>query len=495
MATEIQPTLNDIQFRRITKELLPRFRGKLGSFAFVTDDKMRMVVFDGKTLGGASQVALLNSADFTVNPTVPNLENLEDIPDETILNVHDIKEVITNTSEETNSNKIDHTILKETGDLNTETEDGFYHILNASNTPDGNDGYLLVYANGSTLTQIWITSKNADSGKIPEVYVRLKGDVSTSWFKIITSAELNIDDLAYLSKDNTFYQNIEIQGELTGPTIERKIDHTSKSTVANLDLLKEDGFFYISSSSSITNSPDNARELFVHVRSLDGLIMQEALLLDGRLYFRNNKSGTFSSWISQSSTVEIVHATDSTFGIVKISDTPKSGDNETALSVGGAFTINENANQAKQDAEQAKQDASDAKQTAESLEKEISTIKSDVTQAKQDATTAKQTAEEAKQEIEGFREDVEQAKQDASSAKETANTASQTATSASEKADTAQQQANTNKEDIAEIKQKLEEIEQGGVSGGSANIKVVAEDSLPPDYELNTLYLVYENKS
>lgn len=356
MSTEIQAGLNDIQFRRGTAENIKKFRGKLGSFAFTTDDHMRLVIFDGNTLGGASRVALLESADFTCTPTVPSVsaDDLEDIPDNAVLNIADTRKVMAALGEDVLAEKIDHTLELEEADLNTFNTDGFYHVINASNAPSGTQGYLLIFSKGSTYAQYWVTSKLKSGKLIPEMYMRLQGTDTTEWCKYISSSELNIDDIAYLSSNNIFYKDVEIRGELTGPTIEGKLDHTIKSTVPDLDLMLEDGLFYFNSSSAVANAPESVTEFFLHVRTCETVTVQEVLLLQGKVYFRNNKNGTFSEWKVQE--INLPDATDTKPGIVKISDLPVQGASSTAFSAHGAYEFdqriqtNYNQSQANQEA-------------------------------------------------------------------------------------------------------------------------------------------------
>lgn len=337
MSTEINATINDIQFRRISSDNLTRFRGKLGSFAFITDDHMRLVAFDGSTLGGASKVALLNSADFTITPTAPNVEDLSSVDDSAILNIHDVKEVLSDLGEDVLANKLDHTIVKDSSDIDSEVKDGFYFITNGTNTPYNSSGYLLVHSGNDSVAQIWITYKENEDIITPEIYIRFFGNKQTAWYKYLTSADLNVDDLAKLSSDNIFYKNIEIKGELTGPTIDSKLNHTIKSSVTDLDLVLEDGLYYFNSISPILHTPSGVKEFFLHVHSCENIVLQEMILIKGKILFRNNKSGSFTEWIDQQ--IDIPDATASVAGIVKISDLPVSGDNTTAFSVGGAYVF------------------------------------------------------------------------------------------------------------------------------------------------------------
>lgn len=341
MASEILVTGNDIGQRRTDPDhRLEDFRGVNAQIVIDTNDNHRIAVMDGYTKGGKSHAALLESAPFTSRPTAPSHDGIaESIPDSELTTAKDtraIVEYILSTGDdsviEVLKNKLDHTLVKNGADVNTLTDDGIYHVTNASNAPT-TDGILHTYADGSALFQIYYTN-TPDGVKVYHRSNSLNG--FSSWLQYaVANADNNF------STTQSFQKDIRVDGKIIGGGMAKKLDHTlHNSTCQDLNSLRDDGIYHFSSATNVINRPsDDIYEFFVHVFDFETTTVQVVYTLDGKVYTRGvNSSSDFSPW--SGTDFDFPEASLSQKGIVQLQTTINDAEDKAATpkAVNQAYT-------------------------------------------------------------------------------------------------------------------------------------------------------------
>lgn len=360
MGEIIPVTKNDISGRRTdATHKIEDFVGVVAQSVVDVNDNYRLHIMDGATRGG-HPVAMLDSAnDFTKPITVLPIEDLvfdSDEHDTTVPNIGDTKKLIEERVDAGLENKIDHTILVDGANVNELISDGIYYVTNGTNTANLTSGMLHVYANGTTIIQVWIECSTAEPKQV-FVYYRFKAadTVSfTSWFRILNSKDVDLENVAYVNKENTFSENqefsgdVNIAGTLTGPTIESKIDHTKAITIDDMDNLIEDGHYQISAAT--TNLPSEASlPCYVIVFSDKAFILQVVFSINGYIYSRAKQGDSFSAWTGGD--IDFPEATLEQKGIVQLTNIISELDESHAITPKAVHGVQRTADYAKTQAD------------------------------------------------------------------------------------------------------------------------------------------------
>lgn len=305
---EIIPiTKNDISGRRTdATHKIEDFVGVVAQSVVDVNDNYRLHIMDGTNRGGHPVAMLDSDNEFKNSIAIPDIEDLayaDEDNNSKVANIGDTKKLINEKVDTGLKTKIDHTIAKDGVDVNELISDGIYYVTNGTNTANLSSGMLHVYANGTTIVQVWLECLSEDP-KVVHVYHRYKSiDLSdfTSWFRVLNTKDVDINNVAYINKENTFTENntftsdVHIDGDLTGKTIESKLDHSKAITAESADTLLEDGIFLINS--SMGDLPDEAvLPAYIHIFSDDNFILQALYSINGYIYLRAKSGDSFSQW-------------------------------------------------------------------------------------------------------------------------------------------------------------------------------------------------------
>lgn len=92
----ILTTKNDVSQRRTDPEHpIENFKGVIAQLVVDTNNDYRIVVMDGKTLGGKARVALENARNnFTHRPTVPYAKDIASVRPNAVINKSNVQDLI-----------------------------------------------------------------------------------------------------------------------------------------------------------------------------------------------------------------------------------------------------------------------------------------------------------------------------------------------------------------------------------------------------------------
>ena len=332
--TYIGTTQNDISQRRTDEShLLKNFKGVPAQLVVDVNDFYRIAVMDGQTLGGVAHTAMLENAPFKKHPTVPSVDDISKLADDHLTSKQEVNLLVANAlggdfSQETPSileqlhNKLDRTQETEADNFNSLVTDGFYYINNGLNAPMV--GPCLVHVQEAQNQASIIQTCFVDVDPV-RVFVRrrltLEGAWS-SWFEGLLLEDINTvvltDKQNIFAQDNVFQANVEVQGVLSGPTIDSKFDHTVEETEClNLNDLTKEGYYYFQNAGTVNERPTlDDLEFFVHVYEEGGTMFQLFFSMAGHFYYRcKTNQSTWTQWIKVS---QVDKATTEIYGTVKL---------------------------------------------------------------------------------------------------------------------------------------------------------------------------------
>lgn len=350
---EIIPiTKNDISGRRTdATHKIEDFVGVPAQSVVDTNDNYRLHIMDGSTRGGHPVAMLDSTNDFSKSISVPSLDDLAyDSEDNNTLvpNIGDTKKLIDEKSDTELKKKLDHTLEKDSVDLNDLITDGIYYVTNGTNTANLTSGMLHVYSSGTAVIQVWLECAIADPKQV-NVYYRnktIEGDSFTSWFRVLNTEDIDLENVAYINKENTFTANqtfnndVNIVGTLSGKTIESKLDHSKSITIDDLDNLTTDGIYQISAAT--TNLPDEATlPCYIHVFSDSAFILQVVYSINGYVYSRAKQGDSFSQWTGGE--FDFPQASLDQAGIVQLTNNISPTDEARAITPKGVYEVSQNA--------------------------------------------------------------------------------------------------------------------------------------------------------
>lgn len=332
--TYIGTTQNDISQRRTDEShLLKNFRGVPAQLVVDVNDFYRIAVMDGQTLGGVAHTAMLENAPFKKHPTVPSVDDISKLADDHLTSKQEVNLLVANAlggdfSQETPSileqlhNKLDRTQETEADNFNSLVTDGFYYINNGLNAPMV--GPCLVHVQEAQNQASIIQTCFVDVDPV-RVFVRRRLTIEgawSSWFEGLLLEDINTVVLTnkqnIFTQDNVFQANVEVQGVLSGPTIDSKFDHTVEETEClNLNDLTKEGYYYFQNAGTINERPTlDDLEFFVHVYEENGTMFQLFFSMAGHFYYRcKTNQNVWTQWIKVS---QVDKATTEIYGTVKL---------------------------------------------------------------------------------------------------------------------------------------------------------------------------------
>lgn len=332
--TYIGTTQNDISQRRTDEShLLKNFKGVPAQLVVDVNDFYRIAVMDGQTLGGVAHTAMLENAPFKKHPTVPSVDDISKLADDHLTSKQEVNLLVANAlggdfSQETPSileqlhNKLDRTQETDADNFNSLVTDGFYYINNGLNAPMV--GPCLVHVQEAQNQASIIQTCFVDVDPV-RVFVRRRLTIEgawSSWFEGLLLEDINTvvltDKQNIFVQDNVFQANIEVQGVLSGPTIDSKFDHTVEETEClNLNDLTKEGYYYFQNAGTINERPTlDDLEFFVHVYEENGTMFQLFFSMAGHFYYRcKTNQNAWTQWIKVS---QVDKATTEIYGTVKL---------------------------------------------------------------------------------------------------------------------------------------------------------------------------------
>lgn len=360
MGDIIPITKNDISGRRTdATHKIEDFVGVIAQSVVDVNDNYRLHIMDGSTRGGHPVAMLDNTNDFTQSITVPVIDDLSydsKDNDTKVPNIGDTKKLIDEKVDAGLDTKIDHTLAKDGVNVDELITDGIYYITNGTNTANLTSGMLHIYANGTTIVQVWLEGTTSEPKHV-NVYYRFKSiDTSsfTPWLRVLNTEDVDLENVAYLNKANvfteanTFNNDVHIEGTLTGETIESKLDHSKVITAEDADTLTTDGIYLINS--SMTNLPDEVSlPCYIHVFSDGNFVLQAVYSINGYVYIRAKSGDSFSQWTGGD--IDFPQASLDQAGIVQLTNTISATDEIHAITPKAVHSVQTTAEEAKTQAE------------------------------------------------------------------------------------------------------------------------------------------------